>query len=168
MLSGKLQTMFGWTVRPGIDPNPRSLRNFPMQANGAEMLRLNLCAGARCQVRLMQELMAKANAIVLGSFELRSDVKIVPSPERYLDPRGTVMWERIEELLSTKHPVPPALSPTSDRAVLQVPPISRPHYRLPAGQGHDGTPPSSKVSRRGTSPVPWHPTRCVLLYKYTL
>jgi hypothetical protein len=82
MLSGKLQTMFGWTVRPGIDPNPRSLRNFPMQANGAEMLRLNLCAGARCQVRLMQELMAKASAIVLGGFELRSDVaRALSEPE---------------------------------------------------------------------------------------
>jgi len=36
----------------------------------------------------MQELMAKASAIVLGSFELRSDVKIMPSSERYWDPKG--------------------------------------------------------------------------------
>src|SRR5262249_37675437 len=40
MLSGQLQAAFGWTVHVGQDANPRSLRNFPLQANGAEMLRL--------------------------------------------------------------------------------------------------------------------------------
>jgi len=58
MLTGSLHTVFGWHVHVGENPNPRSLRNFPMQANGAEMLRLallfrhggrhrNLCARAR-------------------------------------------------------------------------------------------------------------------------
>ncbi len=40
---GRLQTVFGWTVHVGPDANPRSLRNFPMQGNGAEMLRLACC-----------------------------------------------------------------------------------------------------------------------------
>ena len=40
MLSGKLTTVFGWCVHVGHDANPRSLRNFPMQGNGAEMMRL--------------------------------------------------------------------------------------------------------------------------------
>ena len=43
MLTSKLQTVFGWCVHVGLDPNPRSLRNFPMQGNGAEMLRLACC-----------------------------------------------------------------------------------------------------------------------------
>src|SRR4029077_18739665 len=43
MLSGSLRTVFGWKVHVGTDANPRSLRNFPMQANGAEMLRLACC-----------------------------------------------------------------------------------------------------------------------------
>ena len=43
MLTGSLHTVFGWHVQVGEDPNPRSLRNFPMQANGAEMLRLACC-----------------------------------------------------------------------------------------------------------------------------
>ena len=58
------------------------------------------------------------------------------------------MWEKVEELLSAKTakqaPQPAPSTHMPDRAVLQVPPISRPHYRLPAGQGHDGTPPSSE------------------------
>jgi len=38
-----LQTVFGWRVYVGPRANPRSLTNFPMQANGAEMLRLACC-----------------------------------------------------------------------------------------------------------------------------
>ena len=38
-----LHTVFGWHVHVGEQSNPRSLRNFPMQANGAEMLRLACC-----------------------------------------------------------------------------------------------------------------------------
>ena len=40
MLRGWLHTVFGWRVQVGPRANPRSLANFPMQANGAEMLRL--------------------------------------------------------------------------------------------------------------------------------
>ena len=40
ILTGSLHTAFGWHIHVGENPNPRSLRNFPMQANGAEMLRL--------------------------------------------------------------------------------------------------------------------------------
>lgn len=43
MLHGSLPTVFGWRVHVGEECNPRSLRNFPMQANGAEMLRLACC-----------------------------------------------------------------------------------------------------------------------------
>ena len=40
MLAGRLHAAFGWTVHVGPNANPRSLRNFPLQGNGAEMLRL--------------------------------------------------------------------------------------------------------------------------------
>jgi len=43
MLRGWLQTVFGWRVTIGGKANPRSLANFPMQANSAEMLRLACC-----------------------------------------------------------------------------------------------------------------------------
>ena len=111
ILSGKLQTVFGWTVHVGADVNPRSLRNFPMQGNGAEMLRLacclatergiNVCAPVHdallveghaddieAIVGLTQEAMKETGAIVLDGFELRTDAKIVRFPDRYLDDRG--------------------------------------------------------------------------------
>ena len=43
MLGGSLTTVFGWPLRTTAGANPRSLRNFPCQANGAEMLRLACC-----------------------------------------------------------------------------------------------------------------------------
>jgi hypothetical protein len=45
MTRGYLSTVFGWYIHVGTDSNPRMLRNFPMQANGAEMLRLACCLG---------------------------------------------------------------------------------------------------------------------------
>ena len=43
MITGSLHTVFGWHVHVGANVNPRSLRNFPMQANASEMLRLACC-----------------------------------------------------------------------------------------------------------------------------
>ena len=41
--AGYLSTVFGWTLRTENTLRSTSLRNFPMQANGAEMLRLACC-----------------------------------------------------------------------------------------------------------------------------
>ena len=41
LLGIPIQTVFGWKLHPTPDPNPRSLANFPVQANGAEMMRLS-------------------------------------------------------------------------------------------------------------------------------
>jgi len=42
-----------------------------------------------------QEIMAEAGRIVLDGFNLRSEVEIVRYPDRYMDSRGTRMWETI-------------------------------------------------------------------------
>ena len=39
--TGMMWTVFGWECRTGITEfNERSIRNFPVQANGAEILRI--------------------------------------------------------------------------------------------------------------------------------
>jgi DNA polymerase-1 len=43
MLHGKLWTVFGWPIRAVEGSNPRSVRNYPMQGNGSEMLRIACC-----------------------------------------------------------------------------------------------------------------------------
>ncbi len=121
ILAGRLRTVFGWTVHAGDNPNPRSLRNFPMQGNGAEMMRLACCLatergiGLCCPVHdallieadademdaaveATQQAMREASEIVLDGFTLRTDAKIVCHPERYMDKRGQVMWETVCEL----------------------------------------------------------------------
>ena len=52
MLRNKLWTTFGWNIHIGDKANPRSLRNFPMQANGAEMLRLACCFAVEQGIRV--------------------------------------------------------------------------------------------------------------------
>ncbi len=122
MLLGTLRTVFGWTIHIGPGANPRSLANFPMQANGADMLRLACClavergiqvcapvhdavlveAGANDIEQVVmdtQAAMAEASRVVLGGFELRSDAKIIRHPERYSDPRGKRMWNTVIEIL---------------------------------------------------------------------
>ena len=123
MLTGGLHTVFGWRVRVPEVANDRSLRNFPMQANGAEMLRLACCIATEAGVEVcapvhdavlicapisrleadverMQEAMREASRIVLNGFELGTDAKIVRHPDRYMDERGTVLWERVMKLIN--------------------------------------------------------------------
>jgi DNA polymerase I-like protein with 3'-5' exonuclease and polymerase domains len=127
MLRGKLHTVFGWQVRVPAVSNARSLRNFPMQANGAEMLRLACCLATERGIQVcapvhdavlicapldrleadvvrMQEAMREASRIVLNGFELGTDVEIVRYPDRYMDERGTAMWNRVMDLIDTQLP----------------------------------------------------------------
>jgi DNA polymerase I-like protein with 3'-5' exonuclease and polymerase domains len=122
ILTGSLQTVFGWHVHVGANSNPRSLRNFPMQANGAEMLRLACCLATErgievcapvhdavlicapldrleAETHRMQEAMAEASRAVLGGFELRSHAEFIRYPDRYMDGRGAVMWRRVWRLI---------------------------------------------------------------------
>ena len=40
MLERQMDSVFGWPLYLSTSPNERTLYNFPMQSNGAEMLRL--------------------------------------------------------------------------------------------------------------------------------
>jgi hypothetical protein len=123
MLTGRLRTVFGWAVHVGADANPRSLRNFPMQAHGAEMLRLACCLatergiGVCCPVHdallvegpaaeiedvvtRTQRAMREASELVLPGFPLRTDAKVVRHPDRYSDERGRRMWDTVWALLN--------------------------------------------------------------------
>ncbi len=122
LLGERLWTAFGWQLHVDANPNTRSLRNFPMQANGAEMLRLacirlvndgiRVCAPVHDAVLIearledldaavahTQAVMREVSAIVLDGFELTSDVKVVRAPTRYMDPRGIAMWNTVMRLL---------------------------------------------------------------------
>lgn len=138
MLIGSLHTVFGWETHIGGEVNPRSLRNFPVQANGAEILRLacsmvteagiTVCCPVHdallieaeigeidAVVQKTQNLMEEASRIVLSDFTIRTEAKVVRYPDRYMDDRGRVMWERVCGLLGSAergdHQRSPSLSP---------------------------------------------------------
>jgi DNA polymerase I len=52
MQNGWQITVFGWVVQVFPKPNLCSLRNFHMQANGAEMLRIACCLGTENGIRI--------------------------------------------------------------------------------------------------------------------
>ncbi len=122
MTRGRVETVFGWPLHVGAEANPRSLQNFPMQANGAEMLRLACCLGTErgieicapvhdavlisapldqldTQVEAMRGVMAEASRAVLDGFELRTDAELIRYSRRYRDARGVTMWTTVMELL---------------------------------------------------------------------
>ena len=133
LLLGRLETVFGWPIHvgPSKDPvghgaNPRSLANFPCQANGAEMLRLaccllvergiGLCAPVHDAVLIegpaaeidavvveTRATMAEASRVVLAGFEVGTDAMVVRWPERYVDEAGERFWETV---LRVAGPVP--------------------------------------------------------------
>ena len=47
----------------------------------------------------MRAAMAEASRAVLGGFELGTDAKVVRHPERFMDARGQIMWDRVTKLL---------------------------------------------------------------------
>jgi len=125
MLHGVIWTVFGWHLRTGPDTNPRMLRNFPMQANGAEMLRLACCLATERGIEVcapvhdavlicapldkldddiaaMRAAMGEASRTVLDGFELATDAAVVKYPDRYSDPRGVVMWSKVCELINRR------------------------------------------------------------------
>ncbi len=126
MSVGEIETVFGWKLKVAHklrqEINTRSIRNFPMQANGAEMMRIATILATQAGVQIcapvhdaflieaheddinasiwaMQDAMTCASKQVLGELELRSDVKVIWPGERYEDPRGTSVWESIGDLV---------------------------------------------------------------------
>ena len=136
VMNNNIKTVFGWQLNVQAELNPRSLRNFPMQANAAEMLRIacllisergiQLCApvhdallieSPEClieeHVKAAQECMVKASQIVLSGFSLTSDAQILRYPERFLDTNSQSFWDRVMRILAdVKHSKSETLTPS--------------------------------------------------------
>jgi len=121
----ELHTVFGWKILAGKgrDVKENTFLNWPMQANGAEMLRLacialeeagiGICAPVHdailieaplekvdTHVAQATSIMQKASEWVLGAGrQCRVDAKIVCWPDRYTDTRGANMWSFIQSRL---------------------------------------------------------------------
>ena len=121
--SGTLKTTFAWRRIVLPEAKPASVGNFPVQGNGAEMLRLAIikmheagiqvaapihdavlvegtCEDVEEIVAVTQRCMREASRIILNGFELESDVKVVTYPNRYMDEeRGGSFWNNVMNLI---------------------------------------------------------------------
>jgi hypothetical protein len=50
-------------------------------------------------VAAMRAIMSKAGRLVTGGIDVRTDVKIVRYPDRYMDGRGAAMWDTVMGIL---------------------------------------------------------------------
>lgn len=105
-MNKKVETKLGWRLKVNQHTKPRTLYNFPMQANGAEMLRLasiyayevglKICATlhdsiiVECSTEnvdthsgFLAEAMARASSELLNGFVLRTEATIISYPNRY-------------------------------------------------------------------------------------
>jgi DNA polymerase I len=125
LLGLKLETCFGWPIQVTAgDAKPNTFLNWPMQAHGAEMMRIacilavergiKLCAPIHdallieapsdqidAEVVRLKECMSEASEAVLGNGKVcRVDADIVRYPDRYMDEHGQEMWDQIMGVLA--------------------------------------------------------------------
>jgi hypothetical protein len=123
LIHGWLATCFQWPLQITSETTTRSIRNYLMQANGAEMLRvatglavhrgLPVCALIHDAVMVeaairdiddvvheTQAAMRDASLAVLPGFPLRTDIRIVCYPDRYQDDRGIEVWRVVERWMA--------------------------------------------------------------------
>jgi DNA polymerase-1 len=118
----EIRSTFGWRMQIHPDISERTIKNFPVQTNGAEMLRLavmrmldhgvcviatihdavaieaDICEIEEAVIRA-QAAMRWASAEILNGFELRSEAKIVRYPDRFIDDDHVGMWTTVMQLL---------------------------------------------------------------------
>ena len=122
MLTGSVSTVFGWRLLVSGEVKPTTLRNFPIQSAGAELLRLAASlateqgiavaapvhdalliesdvAGLDAALARTRAAMDEASRVVLDGLAVKVDVKVVLYPHRYSDKRGEALFTRVYRLL---------------------------------------------------------------------
>jgi DNA polymerase-1 len=124
-LDMRLSTPLDWTMRCPPHSNPRTLRNFPIQSTGAEILHTLVVLAERrrieivapihdavlveCEAADVEEMklavdrtMRDASALLLNGYELPTDCAAYVSGEHFIDERGRAMWDTITRLLAKR------------------------------------------------------------------
>ena len=119
----ELSTPLGWVMQcpPGI--NPRTVRNFPIQSTGSEILHVACILAERRGIEVigpihdalvveadldhvddvsaaLDRIMRDASSIVLRGYELSTDLQIIRPGQRFHDKRGLEMWTTVHRLLT--------------------------------------------------------------------
>jgi hypothetical protein len=121
----EITTPLGWVMQCPPHINPRTVRNFPIQSTGAEILHVACVLAERRGFRLvapvhdallaeaaaseatdvsaaLDRVMREAAAVVLRGYELPTDVQMVEAGRRYFDERGEAMWNTVNKLVARR------------------------------------------------------------------
>jgi hypothetical protein len=119
----EISTPLGWIMQCPPEINPRTVRNFPMQSTGAEILHVACILAERRGIEVvapvhdaimvetaldrvdetstaLDRTMRDAAAVVLRGYELPTDVQLVRPGQRFHDKRGAEMWETVTRLMA--------------------------------------------------------------------
>jgi DNA polymerase-1 len=122
MLKRRIESVFGWPLHISTSPNQRTLYNFPMQAGGAEMLRLatvRLCEAGVVPIMLIhdgilfeeterekiehaKEIMRQAGRDVCDGLTIDAEIdQMLENGARYHDkrPMAQQMWQTVMRAL---------------------------------------------------------------------
>lgn len=114
--NGITSSVLGWKARVGKETRATSLMNFPMQANGAEMMRIAAIEASERGIAVvapvhdaflieapieeldqrtaeMQDAMTQASRSVCG-IPIRTEAKLIRPGERFAEERGADTWEK--------------------------------------------------------------------------
>jgi DNA polymerase family A len=122
----EVSTPYGWVMQCPSGINPRTVRNFPIQSSGAEVLHVACILAERRGIEVvapvhdaimaeapidqaeavsaaLDRCMRDASAIVLRGYELPTDVQLIgerQEHQRYYDDRGEAMWNTVMKLVN--------------------------------------------------------------------
>lgn len=119
---GSVSTSFGWQRKGRSKDSGTSIANFPVQATGAEILRVAIIAleeaghrvvapvhdavlveldedGWEEELAEVRQLMSRAAAAVAPSIEIPTDVELVMPGQNYMDKRGAKFWELVAPII---------------------------------------------------------------------
>jgi DNA polymerase-1 len=114
----EISTQFGWTMQCPSGINPRTVRNFPIQASASEILHAAIVLAERRGLHLvapvhdalmceaaaeheeeaaaaLDRVMRDAAAVVLRGHELPTDKQAVRFGSHFFDKRGAEMWQTV-------------------------------------------------------------------------
>jgi DNA polymerase I len=119
----RISAGYGWHMHCPPDINFRTVRNFPVQSTGAEIMRAACILAERRGVRIvapvhdafmveapadqiedvseqLDQVMRDASRMILCGYELRTDFQTVCPGERFRDKRGEKMWTTVTGLVA--------------------------------------------------------------------
>jgi DNA polymerase-1 len=119
----EISTPFDWRMQCPSGTNPRTIRNFPIQSTGSEILHVACILAERRGIeivapvhdaimaegpageieelsRALARLWGDASAVVLQGYRLPTDCQIIRPGEHYFDDRGAAMWNTVTRLVT--------------------------------------------------------------------